>query len=78
MYLPSPFFVDFCWIWPDDRVVVHWLILFIAITTLLIRSCVWKDRWFEGCALFCTYPLLYSIAIKIDIIVVEAYTSDFL
>jgi hypothetical protein len=38
----------------------------------------WKDRWFEGCALFCTYHLLYSIAIKTDITVAEAYTSIFL
>jgi hypothetical protein len=38
----------------------------------------WKDRWFESCALFCTYPLVYSIAIKTDITIVEAYTSDFL
>jgi hypothetical protein len=37
----------------------------------------WKDRWFEGCALFCTYSLLYSIAMKTDITVAEAYTSGF-
>jgi hypothetical protein len=22
-YFPSPFFIDFYWIWPNDRTIVH-------------------------------------------------------
>jgi hypothetical protein len=38
----------------------------------------WKDRWFEGYVLFCTYPLLYLIANKSDITVAETYPNCFL
>jgi hypothetical protein len=33
----------------------------------------WSDRWFQGCALFCYYHLLYSIAIKSNITMAGAY-----
>jgi hypothetical protein len=40
VYLPTPSFVDFCWIWPDDRTIINWPITFIAITTPMTRPCV--------------------------------------
>jgi hypothetical protein len=38
----------------------------------------WLDRWFQGYALFYYYPSLYSIAIKPNIIVAEAYDQRYL
>jgi hypothetical protein len=39
-YLPSLFFVDFCWIYPDDQTIVHWPISFVVITTSITIWCV--------------------------------------
>jgi hypothetical protein len=39
-YLSSHLFIDFCWIWPNDRTVIHWSISFIVITTSMTRPCI--------------------------------------
>jgi hypothetical protein len=38
----------------------------------------WTDRWFEGCALFSSYPLLYSIIVKPNITIADAYSNGIL
>jgi hypothetical protein len=38
----------------------------------------WNDKWFNECALYCSYPLLYSIAIHPYISVANAYKTDIL
>jgi hypothetical protein len=39
-YFLSSSFVDFYWIWPNDRTVVRWSILFIVIITPMTRPCI--------------------------------------
>jgi hypothetical protein len=38
----------------------------------------WNDRWFNECALYCFYLLLYSITVHPDITVANAYKIDIL
>jgi hypothetical protein len=38
----------------------------------------WDDKWFNQCALYCSYSLLYSITIYPNITVANAYITDIL
>jgi hypothetical protein len=38
----------------------------------------WTNRWYQGCALFISYPLLYSIADKPGLTITDAYADGHL
>jgi hypothetical protein len=35
----------------------------------------WTDKWYKGCALFISYPLLYSIVDKPGLTIADAYAD---